>query len=612
MAETLVCDVETNGYLDTLTKLWTIQIGTAEGEDVTVYADEPGFRPLAEGAARMKAAARVVFHNGFLFDLPAINRFFPGTIDPTKLWDTLVGARLSNPETDTNTLDAWGEELGILKGRYQGDFQTFDNDLVVYGKQDIVVTRALYHSLQDKLNGWGSCVETEMRFAWIMALQEKNGFTLDVAAAQELDATFRGEMAAEAVALRSIFPPIWRPTEKRPFIPKKDSKAHGYVAGAPITKVALQQFNPGSRHHVGERLKRLGWKPKAFNKDGAATLNEDLLTAMPWPEAKQLVKFFTIRKMVEQISEGKSAWLKWVKPSGRVHGRVNTIGCAPGRCSHSKPNLGQVNKKDMRMRAVWKPRAGWKLVGIDADGVQARGLSHYLARYDGGAYAAKIVNGNKTLKTDEHASNLQALPYLSEAYNHPYGTEEYGKARDGAKTCLYCVIFGGQDPKLGRSVKEACRDAGLPMPHVAERQLGGLARTALFRAIIGFDKLAAAIQEAAADKGYLVGLDGRHVFIRSKHSALVFLMQAFEAAVMKLAGVIFYNERAPAAGWTHGTDYAFVVMVHDEYQLEARPEIASELGSAFADCIAEAGRRLGSRCPLLGTSKVGDDWAETH
>lgn len=585
-------------------------MGDADTEEVTVYADQPGFPPISEAIARIKKADLTVWHNGFRYDVILINRLYPDTIDPTKVFDTLVGARLMNPESETNRLEEWGRELGILKGEYTGDFQSFTPELVEYAAQDVVVTRALYKHVMKALEGWGASVETEQRFAWLMSLQEETGFHLDVPAAQELDATFRGELAVEAAALRGVFPPRWVRKDKEDFVPKKDDKRAGYVKDCPVTKVTLQVFNPGSRRQVASRLEGMGWRPKTFNKDGTPKIDDDILASMPWEEARRLSIYYAIKKKLEQISDGQSAWLKWVRPTGKVHGRVNTVGCAPGRCSHSKPNMAQVNKKDLRMRAVWKPRPGWKLVGIDGEGLQARGLAHYLARYDGGAYANKIVNGDKKLKTDEHASNLQALPYLSAAYDAE--PDVYKKARDGAKTCLYCVLFGGQDGKLGRTLKEALRDAQLPVPKVPERVLGGQARKALFRAIVGFEDLSKAIRETVDKQGYLRGLDGRHIFIRSKHSALVFLMQGMEAAVMKLAACIFYYEECEKRGWVHGRDFAFVCQVHDEQQVEARPEIAEELGAVYAQCITEAGLRLKVRCPLAGDKAVGDDWQATH
>src|SRR5690242_4745045 len=94
----LIGDCESDNLLPDMTRLWCIQLGDADGDDVTVYADQPGFPPIREAIDRLKAADSYVFHNGIKFDMEAINRFHPGTIERHKLLDTLVLCRLMEPE----------------------------------------------------------------------------------------------------------------------------------------------------------------------------------------------------------------------------------------------------------------------------------------------------------------------------------------------------------------------------------------------------------------------------------------------------------------------------------------------------------------------------------
>ena len=266
------------------------------------------------------------------------------------------------------------------------------------------------------------------------------------------------------------------------------------------------------------------------------------------------------------------------------------------------------------MRSVWLPRHGWMLVGCDGASIQARALAHYLAPYDGGAAIEREVNGSKENGTDTHSMNRRALACVGFKSDDPAVLK---KLREGAKTCLYCVLFGGSDAKLGLTVKEQLRAAKVPVPQVPLLELGRIARRQLFAAIRGFQQLDQAIKARArapkrGGKGYLTALSGFHVRTRSEHSALVYLMQSFEASIMKLAAVIFHFEAAPAAGWVHGQDFAYCAHVHDEAQIEARADIASALGAAYAECIAEAGRRLKSRCPMEGSFDIGPNWAATH
>ena len=58
---------------------------------------------------------------------------------------------------------------------------------------------------------------------------------------------------------------------------------------------------------------------------------------------------------------------------------------------------------------------------------------------------------------------------------------------------------------------------------------------------------------------------------------------------------------------------AFVVAnIHDEFQIESKPEIADEVGKLAVDSIVEAGEHFKLRVPLGAEYRVGKNWAETH
>ena len=111
----------------------------------------------------------------------------------------------------------------------------------------------------------------------------------------------------------------------------------------------------------------------------------------------------------------------------------------------------------------------------------------------------------------------------------------------------------------------------------------------------------------AAGRGYLTGLDGRRLHVRSEHAALNTLLQAAGAIVMKKALVIAEQKLTD-----YGYPYRFVANVHDEMQLEVPEEYADRVGACVRNAIRQAGRDLGLRCPLDGEYMVGDSWSETH
>lgn len=617
MGETLIFDTETDGLLDSLTKLHLIQVGTVGGDDVDLYCADPAFGlpPIVDGLSRLSAADVLIGHNAIKFDFEAIEKLYPGTLRRQQIRDTLVMSRLKHPEERGHSLGAWGTRLGCAKGDFKGPWDVCTPEMVAYARQDIVVGRALYHAVRD-VETWGESCILEHDTAWTMAAQERNGFPFDVPAAQKLDTVLRAELDAVAAKLQEAFPPI---THTVTWTPKATNKKLGYQKGVPLTKTLVEKFNPASRKQVGKRLVSLGWKPKHFGANGDPTVDEGTLSNLSIPHAKTLTDYFKVLKKLGQLSDGDNAWLKMTTPAGRIHGGVNPNGACTGRMSHFKPNVAQADK-DSRMRALWGPRAGWKLVGCDAEGLEARMLGHYLARYDGGAFSDRVVNGVKEERTDVHSANLDALVrgrlLPAAAWSDKAG---FKIGRDGAKTILYALMYGAGDAKLGTTLRGIWRDLRAALnqderriggdPKVPPKELGRLVRQALARSMVGLDRLDRAIKERAKKNGYLVGLDGRHLFVRSEHAALNTLLQGGGAIVMKKALQLF--TRWTDCVWT-SADFGLCANVHDEVQMEVKPDLADEFGRQFADCIRDAGLFLNVRCPLAGAYDVGDNWSQTH
>ena len=110
-----------------------------------------------------------------------------------------------------------------------------------------------------------------------------------------------------------------------------------------------------------------------------------------------------------------------------------------------------------------------------------------------------------------------------------------------------------------------------------------------------------------AGKGWVPGLDGRRIWVRSEHAALNSLLQGAGAIVMKKALCIFYD-KIKANKWP----VKLVANVHDEFQFECSKEVAEEAGKAARMSIIEAGQFYQLRCPLDGEYKIGKSWKETH
>ena len=544
-------------------------------------------------------------HNIIGYDNKCIKKLYPWWKPKGQIIDTLVISRVAFPDIKSSdfgrfrrgelpggligsySLEAWGYRMGEFKGDYgkqDNAWEVWTPEMTEYCVQDVHVTWKLYERLKRHRLAQ-ECFELEHQVATIIAQQEANGFLFDEQKAESLCAKLAVRRIELKEQLQQTFPAWYQQEGTKVFVPKKDIKRFGYIAGAPMSKIKLVEFNPGSRIHIAKVLQeKFGWEPEKYtDNSGEPKIDDEILKSLPWPEAQMIGEYMLVSKRLGQIAEGKKAWLKFVRPeTGRIHGGVNTNGAVTGRMTHFTPNLAQVpsvsSKYGTECRAMFIVAPGYKLMGCDASGLEARCLAHYLARYDDGEYIKVILEGKKEDGTDVHSLNAKIL----------------GLSRNDAKTWFYAWMYGAGDDLLGAN-------AG------GDAKLGKRLRRKFLKAMPAIAKLIEDIQERAKTVGKIRGLDGRIVPCRSPHSALNTLLQGAGAIIMKKA-LVLCDERLREAG----IDYKFVANVHDEFQIEVREDQAEQAGQIARQSIVDAGIHFNFRCPLDGEYKIGNNWAETH
>ena len=154
-------------------------------------------------------------------------------------------------------------------------------------------------------------VETENKLAAYLSKQERNGVPFDVDKATAFQAKLSARRQELAEILQAEFGSFF--VRGKTFTPKRDNKKMGYVAGAPCTKIKLLQFNPASQDHIANRLTHLyDWKPQSFTKTGKPQVDEGALKGMTFPIIEPLREYLLVNKRLEQLAEGKQAWLKLI------------------------------------------------------------------------------------------------------------------------------------------------------------------------------------------------------------------------------------------------------------------------------------------------------------
>lgn len=611
---TLIFDIETDGFLETLTKIHSLVLQDVETGKVYSCCDQEGdgYYSINFGLAQLRKAQRIVGHNIIKFDIPAIQKVYPEfTIDEDRVFDTLTASQLiwtNLADRDMNKirsgkappglvtkdagmhrLDAWGKRLGEWKGDYSDmmaekgldPWASWNREMQDYCEQDVVVTRKLYDLIISK-NYAAQALELEHRVAWIMSQVERNGYAFDVEAGQDLYRRLAGEREEQAESLRSIFKP-WFVKDGPEKKPKVNNGPRGITKGCPYQKVKLNVFNPNSNDQIADRLISLyGWQPAEFTPKGKVKIDDEILGSLPYEEAKALAKYKALTKVIAMLAEGDNAWLKLEK-NGRIHGRIITNGAVTGRATHSKPNVAQVPKVGTFMGEECRALFGrpWQL-GCDVSGLELRMLAHFM-RDD--KYTREVLEG------DIHTANQEAAGL---------------QTRDQAKTFIYAFLYGAGNGKIGSIIGKTAR-------------AGGVIRKRFLQKTPSLKKLQTGVSNTVKSKGYLKGLDGRKLHIRSSHSALNTLLQSAGALVCKQWIVEFVKLLKEQD--LYQTKVRIVAWVHDELQMEIDEDLVSEvssgeyasvIGDLSIQAIENAGIALGIRVPLTGDYKVGKNWKDCH
>ena len=597
-----VFDLETDNLYDDVTKIHCLVLHDINRDQTFTYGPDC----IAAGLEHLATAHVLIGHNILFYDIPVIRKLYPFyTFAAARIIDTLITTRLIWPkeklyDMDTEqytqvptklrgsaSLKAWGYRLSDYKIDFK-DFKEYSEEMLAYCIQDVSVTTKLFQHIQKQY-----CPEPALKlehdFALAIEKQIRSGFPFDVDACLDLVDDLRTKQAVLEADLKKLFPAKKIETI---FIPKVNNASRGYVKGQPFTKVVHEEFNPGSRQQIVDRLQtKYGWVPTKATEKGNPILDDDVLSALPYPEAKPLAEYMLIKKRLGQIADGNNAWLKLVNnETGCMHGDVVTNGCITGRCAHRNPNMGQVpagySDYGKECRSLFHAPEGWTLIGVDAKALELRCLAGYLALWDDGEYARVV--------TDESIDI------------HVYNQKMFGvETRDIAKRLLYGIAYGCGSLKAGTIIDPNEKD------EIVLRKLGSTAINSFMKGIPALKELKDRIANNIAARGYLVGLDGRPLFCRSDFKGLNVLLQSSGALIMKQV-VIELHKKMYNLGYFYGHDWQQHAMIHDEIQVSCVPSVVETLTSVALEAFPASQQFFNFQCPIEGDAHVGYSWNQTH
>ena len=581
--KSLVFDIETDSLQPT--KIYCMSVLDVETKEQLNFPPSK----IEEGIELLESSDKLIGHNIIGFDIPTIKRLYGVDLLSKKIIDTLVLSRLFNPIRASHGLKAWGNTLQFPKIEFN-DYSRYSDDMMKYCAQDVFVNYKVYQALKTESKGFTSeSVNLETETYKITTKQKDFGFVLHQKEAKKLLAYFKNQLVEAEDEVHKTFKSkvIERPLKaqhtKQGILSKLGIDNEGRQArltdeeyltlskGAEnIIRTTEEPFNLGSRQQIGEYLQEFGWIPKHFTPTGQPKIDETVLSRVKdIGEAVIIARYLMLQKRIAQVK----SWLSFLKRD-RVHGSVISNGTITGRMSHRDPNLAQVpsvtSSYGNDCRACWTVPRGYKLVGVDASGLELRMLAHYLNDKE---FINEILNG------DIHTAN-QARAGL--------------ESRTQAKTFIYAFLYGAGDAKIGSVVG-------------GNKKTGRRIKQSFLDNFPTLKSLRHRITREAEQNEYIKALDGRKIFIRSSHAALNSLLQGAGAIVMK-RGLIILDEMLQE----NIVDAHIVANVHDEWQIETWHEDVDRLGEMAVSAIRQAGDYYKLNCPLDAEYKVGENWSETH
>jgi len=534
-------------------------------------------------------------------------------------------------------------ELGLIESNSPkgAEFLAWHPDMLIYCERDVEINVKVYkyllpslHSLKSREPKIVPYLQAEHAVSKWAAEAHLHGWPFDLEAAHALKETLEAKMNealevlsdrlgmcsvikdrainAEGALIGAVKSPRWT---KQGFY---DAHTANWFGVEPISGLDDPEFN-GTRGHrqilgdycrvefrplllssvadVKVFLARHGWVPTEWNykKD---PISRKRVKTSPKITEDSLEYLGGDGKLYKEYAQASSrlsilkTWIEATDENGRLHGDCMTIGTPSMRTRHSIiVNVPSVDAAyGVAMRKLFKCLPGWKMVGCDSAGNQARGLAHYL---NDAEFTHTLLND------DIHLYNAGKLIEVLNMMKilHDFTPKTF---RSKAKRILYAFLFGAGGDKLWSYIFG-----------VFDGKKGNKLKKGFTEAVPGFSELIEKLENIygktiQSGAGYIPSIAGNRIYVDSFHKLLVYLLQACEKATCS-AAVMLTMERLEA----EGIPYIPLIMMHDEEDFMV-PEEYAERAAAIGKQSFKDGPKLFGIEIMDGDSKIGDTWYDVH
>lgn len=617
----IVFDAEANGWANEADTIWCICTrDLATREERSFGPDE-----IEEGLRFLMDADVVIGHHILGYDLYLFQRLFPW-FRPKAYEDTLVLSQLYNSDRPGgHSIKAWGKRVGIVKPEHD-DFTQYTPEMLVRCQEDTRINAALIPYLIAEMGeeDWSAAIELEYKCRILQTEQEMRGVAFDRELAEKNFAEFKAIQDGLLEDMKPLLPMKMKygTTYNAPFT--KAGKLNHHVAkfipeelhhqiAGPFTGIIWEEFNLNSPQQVNQLLLDNGWKPTEFNyvkkKGGGFELNGDgsykvstpkieksmeSLETVTGPVGRLIADERVVRSRMGNIHRIRKkdntaqGWLNIIRPDGRIEAGAFPMGTPTSRYRHY--NIVNVPRPTTlygdKLRELFTATEGYRLVGSDGAGLEARVAGHYTAELDGGVFAKELLEG------DIHQKNAD------------YFTEAIGMlvTRSDSKNVYYALLYGATPRKIASML-------GISL------EVATTLVEAFWEALPALAGVSDRVKKEARKQGYLIGLDGRRIPVRSAHAALNCLFQSAGAIIMKYAFTeIFLNQvDTPLDYWKDDElPWRCVMTMHDEAQADVLEENVEAHKAAWVAMGHQVTKHFNMQIPIEFESIVGNNWKETH
>jgi DNA polymerase I-like protein with 3'-5' exonuclease and polymerase domains len=606
-------DLETNGLMPMVDTIWCLVVVNADTNEVRSYSDHDEDLPsLDEGLAYLHTADIIFGHNVIGYDnvvLQKLKNWYP--LPTQKVIDTwILSLLVQYQRKHKHGLEGWGTKLGFPKIDWD-EWDKYTKDMLNYCIRDVELNVKVYKHLAEEATkiikkhpSFTKGMDVEMEFAKIESDIQHKGWMFDMEAACKLLEDLEIKMHAIEHTLEPLIgmrciktdgletkSPAWRKdgcytiaTVKHFGYSQESGKEERPIEG-PYSRISFEQGKVGQIEVVKDYLYSIGWVPDEWNFE---KINGKFVKKSPKITESSLEKlggsaitiseYYTLRSR-QGVLKG---WIESVQSSAdkRLHGKMWTIGTPTFRCRHEVvaniPSIDSIYGKEMRSLLVCEQ--GTSIVGADSSGNQMRGLCHYIGN---DTFTNEVING------DVHQRNADAL----------------GVSRKLAKPFLYAFLFGGGAGKLG-SILTGNTDA----------KVGAKAKEKFQDSIPGMKQLTDKLEDEfkrteeifGKENGFIRGLDGRIVFVKSKHQVLNYLLQTAEGVTCKAAVVYAKRELLKRK-----IPHYIVLHYHDEFAIVTPDQYTEEVAELAVEAFTEAPKWFGIEC-MNGAAHIGKKYSDVH